>query len=261
MEVIIQPDPEAASSVAARIVARLVSEKPQAVLGLATGSTPLLLYRELVRMHQEEGLDFSQITTFNLDEYVGLVPDHPHSYNVFMKRNLLDHLNIPNQNIHVLDGLAQDISLHCHEYEAEILQAGGIDLQILGIGSDGHIGFNEPTSSLASRTRLKTLTEQTRADNARFFDDAWQVPHHVITMGMGTILESRVCIMLAFGNGKAPVVAQTVEGPITAMIPATALQMHRHVHVIIDEKAASCLSKRDYYRWVYDHKPDWQQYK
>ena len=261
MEVIIKEDAEQASVIAARIVARLVREKPTAVLGLATGSTPARLYRELVRMHREEGLDFGRVTTFNLDEYVGLDARHPGSYRYFMHENLFAHINIPPGNIHIPDGTVADVMTHCQDYEDSIAAAGGIDLQVLGIGSDGHLGFNEPSSSLASRTRIKTLTDETRRDNSRFFASLEQVPYHCITMGMGTILDSRVCLLLAFGSGKAEAIARSVEGPVTAMVPASALQMHRHVHVLLDEAAAANLERLDYYRWVYAHKPEWQSYR
>ncbi len=260
MEIIIQPDAASACRLAATITARLIRDKPNAVLGLATGSTPIQLYRELVRMHREENLDFSQVTTFNLDEYVGLTYDHPVSYHAFMHKHLFDWINIPRENIHIPDGLATDIKAYCTHYEEQISTAGGIDLQVLGIGSDGHIGFNEPTSSLASRTRIKTLTEQTRRDNAPFFDQKDEIPYHVITMGIGTIMESRTCLLLAFGARKAEAIAQTVEGPLSAMAPASALQMHPDAKLIVDEPAASQLTHADYYRWVYDNKPEWQQY-
>lgn len=260
MEVILQETADVASAIAGKIVGRLIKEKPNAVLGLATGSTPLGLYRELIRLHREEGLDFSQVTTFNLDEYIGVDGEHPCSYRRFMMENLFSGLNIPDSQIHIPDGLAADIPAHCDAYEAEIEAAGGIDLQVLGIGSDGHLGFNEPTSSLASRTRIKTLTRETREDNARFFDRLEDVPHHCITMGMGTILESRSCLMLAFGDNKAPAVAQSIEGPISAMVPASALQLHPHVYVLLDAPAAAQLTRKDYYHHVYANKPDWQHY-
>ncbi|HAS82792.1 MAG TPA: glucosamine-6-phosphate deaminase [Verrucomicrobia bacterium] len=258
MEIIIQSDPAVAATVAARMVARLVRRKPSAVLGLATGSTPLGLYREMIRLHREEGLDFSRVTTFNLDEYIGLSADHPQSYHRFMFENLFNHLNIPHANIHIPDGMAQDIPSFCAHYERQIVDAGGIDLQVLGIGTDGHVGFNEPGSSLASRTRIKTLTRQTLADNARFFADPAQQPHHVITMGIGTIMESRQAVLLAFGAGKAEAVRQFVEGPVSAMMPASALQFHAQTHVFLDAPAATRLARTDYYRWVYDNKPEWQ---
>lgn len=255
MEIIIQPTPEAATGVAARLIARLLRQKPRAVLGLATGSTPLPLYRELVKMN----LDWRRVTTFNLDEYVGLSPDHPGSYHSFMRENLFRHINIPQKNIHIPDGMAGDIPALCGRYENQIRDAGGIDLQLLGIGTDGHIGFNEQTSSLASRTRIKTLTPQTRRDNARYFGGESQAPHHVITMGIGTIMESRHCLLLAFGRKKARAVAGAVEGPVTAMNPASVLQLHPTATFCIDEAAASRLKMRQYYRWVFENKPDWQK--
>ncbi len=255
MEVIVTRDPDSAAQVAAGIVANLLGENPGCVLGLATGSTPLPLYRELIRRHREEGLDFSQVTTFNLDEYVGLDPEHPCSYHAFMRRRLFDHINVPADRIHIPDGLTGDIDRFCRDYDEGIREAGGIDLQVLGIGKNGHIGFNEPSSSLASRTRIKTLSVQTLHDNARYFGGEENVPRHVITMGVGTILESRRCILMAFGESKAEAVAKMVEGPVSAMVPASALQLHPKVHVIVDEPAASLLTRVDYYRWVYENKP------
>lgn len=255
MEIILQPTPEAATSVAARIIARLVRAKPGAVLGLATGSTPLLLYRELIGLK----LDWRKVRTFNLDEYVGLPAGHAASYHSFMWENFFRHINLPEKNIHIPDGLTKNVPKFCAQYEKQIRDAGGIDLQLLGIGTDGHIGFNEPTSSLASRTRIKTLTRQTRRDNARFFGGEAQVPHHVITMGIGTILEARQCLLLAFGAKKARAIAAAVEGPVTAMNPASALQLHPKTTVCLDEAAARQLAMTDYYRWVYANKPDWQK--
>lgn len=254
MEIIVQPTAEAATDIAANLIARLLREKPSAVLGLATGSTPLLLYRKLIALK----LDWRKVTTFNLDEYIGIPPEHPQSYHHFMRENLFRHVNIAEKNIHIPDGLAKNVPTFCERYEKQIRAAGGIDLQILGIGTDGHIGFNEPTSSLASRTRIKTLTRQTLKDNARFFGKD-KVPHHVITMGIGTILEARECLLLAFGNKKARTVAGAVEGPLTAMNPASALQLHPNTKIFLDAAAASRLKKTDYYRWVFDHKPVWQK--
>ena len=255
MEIIIQPTPEAATEIAARLVARLLKEKPDAVLGLATGSTPLLLYRSLVEMR----LDWSRVRTFNLDEYLGLAPDHPQSYHHFMWENLFRHVNVRPENVHIPDGLAQDVPGFCADYEARIRAVGGIDLQLLGIGGDGHIGFNEPSSSLASRTRIKTLTQRTRADNARFFASADEVPSHVITMGIGTIMEARTNLLLAFGAQKAQALAEAAEGPVTAMNPASALQLHPDTRVCLDEAAATQLKRADYYRWVFANKPQWQR--
>lgn len=254
MEIIIQSDAEAATKIAARIIARQLQEKPDSVLGLATGSTPLLLYRELVGMK----LDWHRVTTFNLDEYTGLPKEHPQSYHSFMRKNLFQHVNIPESNIHIPDGMSGDVPRCCAEYERRIGEAGGIDLQILGIGTDGHIGFNEPSSSLASRTRIKTLTARTRKDNARFFGSESEVPHHVITMGIGTIMEARQILLLAFGPEKGDAVAAAIEGPVTASNPASILQMHPVTKVCLDEGAASRLKRTEYYRWVFDNKPDWQ---
>jgi glucosamine-6-phosphate deaminase len=259
MEVIIQNDPDAAAAVGARIVEDLIRKKPGAVLGLATGGTPLGLYRELIRMHRAGGLDFSKVTTFNLDEYVGLPPEHPASYRRFMQQSFFEHVNIDPARIHIPDGMTPDIPAFCRQYEGAIRDAGGIDLQVLGIGQDGHIGFNEPTSSLASRTRIKTLTENTLAANQRFFSPGEGVPHHVITMGVGTIMEARTCLLLAFGAVKAEAVAAMVEGPITAMCPASILQMHPQAVAIIDEPAARLLKRIDYYRHVYANKPAFQR--
>lgn len=256
MELIIQSTQEEATNLAARMIARLLREKPTAVLGLATGSTPLSLYQELVSMN----LDWSHVRTFNLDEYIGLPRQHPQSYHSFMWEHLFRHINISQDNIHIPDGNAPDIPEFCEEYERQIKLAGGIDLQLLGIGTDGHIGFNEPTSSLASRTRIKTLTRQTCMDNARFFGSEAEVPHHVITMGIGTIMEARKNLLLAFGANKSDAIAQAVEGPVASVSPASALQMHQSVTVILDEAAASKLERTDYYRWVYDHRPDWQKH-
>ena len=247
MRVIIEPDSESASRRAARFVAQLVRKKPNCVLGLATGSSPLATYRELIRMHKQEGLDFSEVTTFNLDEYVGLPSVHPQSYRQFMQVNLFDHINITQGSTNVPDGRALDFELHCRLYEQRIEDVDGIDLQILGIGSDGHIAFNEPGSSLGSRTRLKTLASETIRDNARFFGGEDKVPRLAVTMGVGTILESRRCILLAFGEHKAQAIRDTVEGPVTAQVTASALQLHREVICILDPPAASLLARRDYY--------------
>ena len=255
MEIVIQPDADTAAAMAARIFANLIISKPDAVLGLATGSTPVPLYRKLIA----GGLDWSGITTFNLDEYIGIGPDHPQSYHAFMHENLFRHVNINPGNIHIPDGMASDPEAHCRAYEEKICVAGGIDIQLLGIGTDGHIGFNEPTSSLASRTRIKTLTALTRSDNARFFADTGEVPFHVITMGIGTILQTRKVVLLATGKNKARAVAGAVEGPVTSMNPASALQLHSSAVVCLDEDAASELTRCDYYRWVFDNKPSWQK--
>ena len=256
MEVIILPSIEDCANLGARKVSDLVNSKSNAVLGLATGSTPIPVYEELVRLHNESGLSFSKVKSFNLDEYIGLAPDHSCSYRYFMKEHLFNLIDIEQDFTYVPNGMVDDISEECSKYENAIKDCGGIDLQILGIGSDGHIGFNEPGSSLSSRTRIKTLASETIRDNARFFDDEDEVPRHCITMGVGTILDSKSVLLLAFGEGKADVVAKSIEGPITSMVPASVLQMHQNVTVLLDDKAASKLSRRDYYRDVYSNKPD-----
>ncbi|MAE67306.1 MAG: glucosamine-6-phosphate deaminase [Phycisphaeraceae bacterium] len=255
MEVIIEQDYEQMSKAAARVVVRTLNEKPNAVLGMATGSTPLGLYQELVRLHREEGLDFSRVTTFNLDEYVGLSVTHPQSYHHFMYENFFQHVNIARQNIYIPSGTTSNYRSFCEWYEQRIEELGGIDLQILGIGSDGHIAFNEPTSSLSSRTRLKTLARQTIEDNARFFETADDVPVYAITMGVGTIMEADRIVLLANGAKKADAVAAAVEGPVTSMITASALQMHPRVKLFVDADAAGELQMRDYYQWILKNKP------
>lgn len=260
MEIIIQNCSQEASARAAKLIQRLVHDKPDAVIGLATGSTPLALYRELIRLHAAGELDFARVTTFNLDEYIGLPADHPQSYHTFMWQNFFQHINIARSNVHIPDGMAKDVPACCAAYEAAIAAAGGIDLQVLGIGSDGHIGFNEPTSSFASRTRIKTLAQHTVRDNARFFDgDESRVPHHCLTMGIGTIMDARCVLLLAFGESKSAAIAQAVEGPVASMAPASILQHHANAKFFLDDAAASKLSMTDYYRWVYEGKPEWQR--
>ena len=256
MEIIIERTATAASAAAAKIVARLLREKRDAVLGLAAGGTPLLLYQELVRMK----LDWHHVTTFNLDEYASLPPKHAQSFHRFVWDNLLRHTNIQLKNVHAPDSMARVIPKSCADYEARIRAAGGINLQVLGIGTDGHIGFNEPSSSLTSRTRLTTLAAQTRRDHAHLFGGEAKVPVHAVTMGIGTILNSQECLLLAFGRKKSRIVAAAVEGPVTASVPASALQLHPNVKIFLDESAASRLKHADYYRWVYQNKPAWQNF-
>ncbi|MDD3584298.1 MAG: glucosamine-6-phosphate deaminase, partial [Kiritimatiellae bacterium] len=236
------------------MITEAVRKRPETVLGLATGSTPTLLYKALIQAHRD-GLDFSRVRTFNLDEYHGLAPDHPQSYRRFMEEQLFNHLNLDLANTHVPDGLAKDVAAHCAAYEAEIKAAGGIDIQVLGIGSNGHIGFNEPASSLVSRTRLVALTQQTISDNARFFDAADEVPRHAISMGIGTILEAKRCIMLCFGEHKAKAVRAAIEGGVSQFTPASALQMHPDTTVFLDEAAAADLELKEYYRWSAANQP------
>lgn len=236
---------------AGRIVASTVSTNPKVALGLATGSTMLGMYQELVRRHKEERLDFSQAVTFNLDEYLGLSAAHPQSFHRFMRENFFDHVNAPVSRIHIPDGtIAGGYEEYCDSYERAIREAGGIELQVLGIGRNGHIGFNEPTSSFASRTRLKVLTDETIADNRKFFEAGEAMPQCAITMGIGTILEARKILILATGEAKAEAVERAIEGPITASVTASCLQLHADVTFVIDEGAASRLKQKNYYRRV-----------
>jgi glucosamine-6-phosphate deaminase len=255
MQVVICATYNELGKAAAQIVARTLNSKPNAVLGLPTGSTPLALYKELVRMHREEGLDFSQVTTFNLDEYVGLPTNHPQSYHYFMNENLFNHINIARPNIYIPSGTTDNYEAFCRWYEQRIVDCGGIDLQVLGIGADGHIAFNEPASSLGSRTRIKTLTRETIEDNARFFDRPEDVPIYAITMGVGTILEARRIMLLASGEQKADAVAAAIEGPVTSMCTASALQLHEDTIFFLDREAASRLKMREYYEWIREKMP------
>jgi glucosamine-6-phosphate deaminase len=261
VEVIIQPNQEAAAALVARIVAREVRANPHLVLGLATGATMERVYRHLVSLHKDERLDFSLCSTFNLDEYVGLFPTDPNSYRHYMEHHLFRHVNIDSRNTHLPNGMAQDLDAECRNYEALIHRFGGIDLQLLGIGKAGHIGFNEPLSALRSRTRVKALTPTTLKQNAQFFGGEETMPRRAITMGVGTIIEARRCILLATGSSKAEVVAQAVEGPITSMVTASALQLHPRCTVIVDEAAADKLREKEYYRWIFDNEPEWQEYR
>jgi glucosamine-6-phosphate deaminase len=261
MEVVITDTVGDASRHAADIIERLMATTPAPVLGLATGSTPKPVYRELIRRHRDQDLSFAGGRVFLLDEYVGLPHDHPETYRRVIEREFTGQIDLPENRIHSPDGAADDLVAAAREYERSMAEAGGVDVQILGIGSDGHIGFNEPSSSLGSRTRLKTLTANTRRDNARFFDgDLDQVPRHCITQGIATILEARHLVLLAFGAEKAGPLADAVEGPVTSMVPASALQFHPHVTVLVDEAAGSLLDHAGYYRQALDNKPEWQEF-
>ncbi len=262
MEVIIRPDADQAAALTARLIAQEVRLRPNAVLGLATGRTMERVYNHLVRLHQTEGLSFRECRTFNLDEYIGLPPEHSGSFAYYMRRHFFSRVDLRPENAHLPNGLAADLPAECARYEALIRQSGGVDLQLLGIGPDGHIGFNEPLSALRSRTREKALTSSTRQANADAFGgDFQQVPCRAITMGVGTILEAKRCILLATGERKAAIVAQAVEGPITAMVSASALQLHPRCVVIVDEAAAAGLDGADYYRWLFEHEPEWEAFR
>jgi glucosamine-6-phosphate deaminase len=261
VEAIIRPDQDSAARLVARIIAAELRANPSLVLGLATGRTMEAVYHVLAQMGRHEGLDFSLCRSFNLDEYVGLAPTDPRSYRYYMNRCLFSHVNIDLRNTHLPDGLAEDLDAECRQYEKKIERFGGIDLQLLGIGAAGHIGFNEPLSALRSRTRVKALSPATVEQNAEFFGGAANVPRRAITMGVGTILEGRRCLLLATGEEKAGVIAKAVEGPITAMISATALQLHPRCTVVVDEPAASQLQAADYYRWIFENEPEWEDFR
>jgi glucosamine-6-phosphate deaminase len=240
-------------------IAALVARSVAPVLGLATGSSPAPVYDELAARVAAGTLSLARVRAFLLDEYVGLDPRHPGSYRATIEREVVARTDLPPDAVTGPDGTADDLAAAGPAYDVAIAAAGGIDLQLLGIGSDGHIGFNEPTSSLASRTRVKTLTARTRVDNSRFFGgDPEAVPRHVLTQGIGTILTARHLVLVASGAGKAAAVAAAVEGPLTAFVPASALQLHPHATVVVDEAAASRLTLADYYRATWAEKPSWQ---
>ncbi len=259
MEVVPFPTAGELAVLAADAVEDCVRRVPEAVLGLATGSSPVPLYRELVRRHRAgTAPSYDRVTVFLLDEYVGLPAGHAQSYRATIHREVTDDLGIPREHVHGPDPDETRLAEAGRRYEQAIVAAGGIALQVVGIGSDGHLAFNEPGSSLASLTRIKTLSEQTRRDNARFFASAAEVPHHVITQGLGTILRAGHVLLLAGGSGKAAALAAAVEGPVSASCPASVLQLHPHVSVLADSEAAGRLAHLDHYRAVYAGKPAWQ---
>jgi glucosamine-6-phosphate deaminase len=261
VEVIIRPNEGAAAELAARIIAKELRAHPHVVLGLATGRTMERVYGHLVRLHRKEGLDFSLCSTFNLDEYVGVAPDDPGSYRRYMEEHFFRQVNIDRRNTHLPDGRAKNLDAECEKYEQTIQRFGGIDLQLLGLGRAGHIGFNEPLSALKSRTRVKALAPVTLEQNAELFGGTDKVPQRALTMGVGTILESRRCLLLATGEEKAEIIAKAVEGPITSMISATALQLHARCTVVVDEPAASRLEGSEYYRRIFATEPEWEEFR
>ena len=244
IKVQIVKDYDELSKRATKIIRGAIKNKPNSVLGLATGSTPVGCYRELVRTHKEKGLDFSKVVTFNLDEYIGLSPTHPQSCRYFMDEKLFNHVNIKIENTHIPNGLSDDLQGACKEFEEAIKRSGGIDLQLLSIGANGHIAFNEPGSPFNSRTRVVSLSERTRKDNARFFKSIDEVPRQAISVGIGTIMEARKIVLLASGTEKADAVAKSVDGPITTGVPASILQKHPDCTFILDEAAASKLTHK-----------------
>ena len=252
MRVVIEDNENQVAEYAYEIVRDALVERQYKVLGLPTGGTPLRLYSELIAGLNRSEIDFSDIITFNLDEYLGLAPDHPDSCRYFMETNLFEKINIKPSNIHFLNGLTDNVEAECGEYEDQIAAVGGIKLQILGIGRDGHIGFNEPGTSLESRTHYVMLAKETIADNARFFNRARDVPRWALTMGVGTVMDSEQILLLATGEYKAEAVAAMIEGPITQMCTASALQSHPDVTVVIDQAAAGKLRHLDYWRQASD---------
>lgn len=260
MQVIIVDSPTKVGRTAGAKVAQVIRRRSETVLGLATGSSPLAIYAELARQVAEEGLDCSAVRAFALDEYVGLPVEHPQSYHSVIRRDVIEPLGMTPSLVYVPDGQAADLSAACASFEQRLLENGPVDIQILGIGANGHVGFNEPTSSLASRTRIKTLAPQTRADNARFFNSVGEVPTHCITQGLASILSARQLLLVAQGSHKADAVAKMVEGPLSSMCPGSALQLHPHATVIIDGEAAKHLVLTDFYRYTYSNRPEWQRF-
>jgi len=250
MKVVILENEEQVAQYGADIIVKKIVDKPDAVLGLSTGSTPLRLYERLIEMCAAGTISFRDVTTVNLDEYLGLPGDHPQSYRYFMDENLFKRIDIDVDNTYVPDGMAADPRAAAREFDARITAVGGIDTQLLGIGRNGHIGFNEPSSSLSSRTRVKTLTARTIADNARFFKEDEYQPHLSITMGIGTILEAREIVLLATGESKAAAIRDAVEGPLSASCPASALQLHASATIVIDDAAASLLDDPEFYKHI-----------
>lgn len=261
MQVIIMPDNTAVSELAAKIIDKRIREHIHTVLGLATGETMERLYAILVRRHLENDLDFSLLRTYNLDEYIGIPPEHPNSYRSYMNKHLFNQVNIDLRNTYLPNGMAEDFEHECHQYEKDIREDGGIDLQLLGIGKSGHIGFNEPLSALKSRTREKALTPKTITQNEHFFDPPSSMPKRALTMGVGTILEAKRILLLATGESKAEILAKAVEGPVTAMVSASALQLHEDCIVIVDEAAGEMLQEKDYYNWIFRNEPEWEEFR
>ena len=243
MNVCVYPNGDLASIAAAVLIAGQVIDKPKSVLGLATGSTPLPIYRELIAMWHRGVIDFGSVTTYNLDEYVGLGPDHPCSYRRFMQENLFSHINVPQDHIHIPNGLAADVDAECAAYDAAIAAAGRLDLQLLGLGANGHIGFNEPAAVFTTHSYCVKLTEQTLKDNRCFFEDGAPMPTHALTMGIASIMQAKRIVLVATGKNKAAAVRAMIEGPVDPMVPASILQMHRHVTILLDADAASLLSR------------------
>ena len=261
MQVIIMPTKADASELAARIIAKRIRTFADSVIGLATGQTMERLYSRLAQKHQENGLDFSLVRTYNLDEYIGMAAEDPNSYRSYMNELLFNKVNIDLRNTHLPLGMAEDLDHECHLYERSIKTNGGIDLQLLGIGKTGHIGFNEPLSALKSRTRAKALTPTTIASNSPLFKNPEDMPKRAITMGVGTILEAKSILMLVTGESKAEILAKAVEGPVTSMVSGSALQLHENCTVIVDAGAGKLLQGKDYYNWIFENEPEWEEFR
>jgi glucosamine-6-phosphate deaminase len=259
MEVVIAGSPDEVAQLAAGIVIRVVSTTSRPVIGLATGNSPLGTYRLLIERHRSAGLSFAGASAVTLDEYVGLPHGHPQSYRSVIRAEFVDHVDLPIERLHSPSVHTADLAAACDAYDRTVIDLG-VDVQLLGIGTDGHIGFNEPGSSLSSRTRIKTLTDRTRSDNARFFGSIDEVPRHVVTQGLGTIAAATHLVLIATGAHKAAPIAAMVEGPVSASCPASVLQLHRHVTVLLDDAAARELRHSAYYRETYRHKPSWQYF-
>jgi glucosamine-6-phosphate deaminase len=261
MEVIIQKDKESATKLVAKLLVHAINEDPSLVLGLATGRTMEAVYDDVVKMYEADEVDFSRCSSFNLDEYVGLPKGDSNSYRAYMNKWLFDRVNITMTKTHVPHGYAEDLEEECRSYEAKIRGVGGLDFQLLGIGASGHIGFNEPLSALKSTTRVKALNPETIAQNAPLFPSPDMMTRRAITIGVGTILESKRAVLLATGESKADIIAKAVEGPITSIVTASALQLHPHCTIVVDEEAAAKLKMRDYYDWIFNNEPEWEEYR
>lgn len=260
MEVIIRPDTQSAADLTAEIIKKDLTKKPNLVLGLATGRTMEIVYSRLAEMHHSERLDFSLCRTFNLDEYIGLGPKDENSYRYYMNKHLFNKVNIDLRNTHLPYGLAEDPKEESRKYEEHMKEIGGIDLQLLGIGRSGHIGFNEPLSALFSRTREKALTPTTIKQNQGLFKNPEDMPKRAFTMGVGTILDAKKIVLLATGKEKAEIISRAVEGPVTSMVSGSALQLHPKAIVVVDEEAGSLLKEKDYYRWIFENEPEWKSF-
>lgn len=242
MNIVVCNDKKEFDQKAAQILASQIKNKPNSVIGLATGSTPVGMYHELIKMYENKELSFEQVTTFNLDEYVGLDKEHPQSYHAFMFENLFNHVDIKKENVNLPDGQAEDLEQECAAYDKKIKEAGGIDLQVLGIGHNGHIGFNEPKTPFESLTHVVDLDERTIQANSRFFDSIDQVPRKAVSMGIKSIMQAQKILFMATGADKAEIVAKALQGPVTPEVPASVLQLHPNVTVVLDKEAASKLS-------------------